>query len=181
MIRINLLPYREKQKKASIRRLILIGMGSSGLFFLLLISLYLYTVMGIARLQTEVKSAHTQLNTLTKVTGDLKSFKANKLILEKKIGIINTLEKDRAYPAHLMDEIASRISPGSEWLTSISQRGTILNVTGVAINNPAIAQFMKVLEGSPYIRTVDLVSSSQRTVSGVKMMEFELLCMAEKG
>jgi len=82
---------------------------------------------------------------------------------------------------HIMDELASRISPDSEWLTSVTEKDNSLRVKGVAVNNPAIAQFMKRLEESPYIKTVDLISSKQAVISGVKLMGFVLLCTAEKG
>ncbi len=71
---------------------------------------------------------------------------------------------------HIMDELASRISPDSEWLTSVTEKDNSLRVKGVAVNNPAIAQFMKRLEESPYIKTVDLISSKQAVISGVKLM-----------
>ena len=181
MIRINLLPYREEKKKAGAKRQVLIGLISFGTFFLLLVSIHIYMVMGVAKLETEVKSAHVQLDALTKVTGDLEKFKADKALLEKKIGVIKNLEKNRAYPVHIMDELASRISSQSEWLTSVVKKDNNLQVKGVAVNNPAIAQFMKRLEGSPYIKTVDLISSKQTVISGVKLMGFVLLCTVEKG
>ncbi len=181
MIRINLLPYREEQKKAGVQRQIVIGGISLGLFFLLLILLHLHASMGVAGLEAEIGSARARLNVLTKETGNLEEFKADKEILGKKIGIIKDLEGDRTYSVHIMDELASRISPQSEWLTSISKKGSELRVEGVAVSNPAIAQFMKRLEDSPYIGTVDLIASKQTTISGVKLMGFVLLCEAEKG
>jgi len=181
MTRINLLPYREEKKKASAKRQVLIGLVSFGIFFLVIVSLYVYVIMGIAKLETKAKSARIQLDALTKVTGNLEKFKADKKILEKKIGVIKDLEKNRAYPVHIMDELASRISPDSEWLTSVTEKDNSLRVKGVAVNNPAIAQFMKRLEESPYIKTVDLISSKQAVISGVKLMGFVLLCTAEKG
>ena len=181
MTRINLLPYREEKKKASAKRQLLIGLVSFGTFFLVIVSLHVYVIMGVAKLETKVKSARIQLDALTKVTGNLEKFKADKKILEKKIGVIKDLEKNKAYPVHIMDELASRISPDSEWLTSVTEKDTSLRVKGVAVNNPAIAQFMKRLEESPYIKTVDLISSKQTVISGVKLMGFVLLCTAEKG
>ena len=181
MIRINLLPFREEKKKAGAKRQLLIGLVSFGTFFLLLILLYIHMIMGVAKLEAEVKSASVQLDALIKVTGDLEKFKSDKALLEKKIGIIKDLERDRSYPVHIMDELASRISPRSEWLTSVTKKGNSLRVEGGAANNPAIAQFMKRLEDSPYIGTVDLIASKQTVISGVKLMGFVLLCTAEKG
>lgn len=181
MIKINLLPYREEKEKAGTKRQVFIGLVSFGVFLLLVISLHIYVVMSVAKLETNVQSARTQLDALTKVTGNLEKFKADKAILEKKIGVIKDLEKNRSYPVHIMDELASRISPQREWVTSLAQKDNNLRVEGVAVNNPAIAQFMKRLEDSPYIQTVDLISSKQTIISGVKLMGFVLLCTAEKG
>lgn len=180
MIKINLLPYHEEEKRAGTKRQVFIGLVSLGVFLLLVTFLQTYVVMGGAKLETEVQSARARLDVLTKVAGDLEKFKSDKEMLEKKIGIIEDLERDRSYPVHIMDELASRISPQHEWLTSIAKKDNNLRVEGVAVNNPAIAQFMKRLENSPYIKTVDLISSKQATVSRVKLMEFVLLCTAEK-
>jgi type IV pilus assembly protein PilN len=181
MIKINLLPYREEKKKAGTKRQVVIGLLSLGVFLLTLISLHIHLVMSVDTLETEVESARIKLDALTKVTGNLEKFKADKAILEKKIGVIEDLEKNRSYPVHIMDELASRISPQREWLTSFAQKDNNLRVEGVAVNNQALAQFMKRLEDSPYIHTVDLISSKQTILSGVKLMGFVLLCSAEKG
>jgi len=54
--------------------------------------------------------------------------------------------------------------------------GNNLQIEGMAKDNPTIALFMKKLEGSPYIRTVDLVSSKQQPIADVKLMRFKLSC-----
>lgn len=181
MIRINLLPYREEKKKASAQRQMVIGAVSLALFLLLLTLFHLRISRGVAELEAEVEAARSRLTALTAVTGNLEKFKADKETLERKIGIIQDLEKDRGHAARIMDELASRISPQTEWLTGITKKGAKLRVEGVAVNNPAIAQFMRRLENSPYIGTVDLIASRQTTVSGVRLMGFVLLCSAEKG
>lgn len=181
MIKINLLPYHEEKKRASTKRQILIWLVFFGGLLLLVVLFHVHMVISVASLETKAQSTRARLDNITKVTGDLEKFKSDKKILEKKIGIIKDLERDRSYPVHIMDELASRISPQREWLTSIAKKDNHLRVEGVAVNNPAIAQFMKRLEKSPYIKAVDLISSKQTTVSGMKLMAFVLLCTAEKG
>lgn len=180
MIRINLLPYREQQKKAHILRQLVVGVSVVALFSIILILLYFHVLGGVTVLEADVEAAHARLNALTKVTGNLQQFQSDKEILQKKIEIIRNLERDRDYSVHIMDEFASLISPKTEWLTGITKEGGTIRVQGLAANNPAIAQFMKRLETSPYIGIVDLVSSRQTTVSGVKLMEFVLLCTEER-
>ena len=181
MIRINLLPYREEKKKASAQRQIVIGAVFLGLFFFILILLHLRTSADVARLETEVETARARLTALSRVTGDLEQVKTDKETLEKKIRIIKDLERGRTDSVHIMDELASRISPQTEWLTGMTKKGNRLRVEGMAVDNPAVARFMKKLEASPYIGTVDLIASKQATIAGVKLMEFVLLCAAEEG
>jgi len=181
MIRINLLPYHEEKKRASTQRQLFIWLASLGGLLLLMALFHIHMLMSVSGLETKVNAAQVKLDALTKITGDLEKFKSDKEMLEKKIGIIENLEKDRSYPVHIMDELASRISPEREWLTTVAKKENNLRVEGVAVNNPAIAQFMKRLEESPYIKTVDLISSKQTVISGAKLMEFVLLCTAEKG
>lgn len=181
MIRINLLPYREEKKKASAQRQIIIGVVSVSLLFFILILLHLRTSADVARLEGEVEAARARLSALSRVTGDLEQVKTDKETLEKKIRIIKDLERGRTDSVHIMDELASRISPQTEWLTGVTKKGSRLRVEGVAVDNPAVAQFMKRLEASPYIGTVDLIASKQATIAGAKLMEFVLLCAAEEG
>lgn len=181
MIRINLLPYREEKKKANVQRQIAVGAVSLGLFFLLLLFLHLHMRADAARLEVEVEAARARLDTLVKVAGGLQQVTADKETLKKKIEIIRDLERNRGDSVHIMDELASRISPQTEWLTGITKKGGRLRLEGVAVNNPAVAQFMRRLEASPYIGAVDLIASKQTTVAGVKLMGFVLLCAAAEG
>ncbi len=181
MIRINLLPYREEQKKANIQRQVIVGVTIVALFFIVVVVFHLDIGRDVALLDAEVKSASARLNALTGVTGNLERFQRDKETLQKKIGVIQNLERDRNDSVHIMDELASRISPQTEWLMTVTKKEGTIRIQGVASNNPAIAQFMKRLEASPYIETVDLVSSRQTTVSGAKLMEFVLLCTQKRG
>ena len=55
MIRINLLPYREKEKKEDIQRQIIIISGSLLLFLVILISGHLYLGMTISGLEKNIR------------------------------------------------------------------------------------------------------------------------------
>jgi len=61
MIRINLLPYREKAKKENVRRQVSILAGVLVLFVLILLAVHLYFTMSVSGLETEVKAADAKL------------------------------------------------------------------------------------------------------------------------
>ncbi|MBE9546449.1 MAG: PilN domain-containing protein [Proteobacteria bacterium] len=181
MIRINLLPYMEKRKEAGLKRQIIILSTAFVVFLLIIVSLHIYTVRGIGKLEKEIEGVEARLKVLTKITGDIEKVKENKEVLKKKLAIIENLEKSRLDPVLFLDDLTTRVPEGRIWLTALSGSGTDLRVEGVARDNTAIADFMKNLEWSQYIRSVDLVSSRQTIISGVKLKEFTLSCTMKKG
>jgi type IV pilus assembly protein PilN len=176
VIKINLLPYREERKKANLRRQFVMALIFLGVFMLLILSLHLYISTSISRLETKVEVANGKLTALKKITGNLEKFKKDKEIIKKKIDIIQRLERDRSAPAQLLDELAVRIPIGKAWLSSFKKAESTLTIDGVATDNPTIALFMKSLEESDYIESVDLISSKQINISDTKLMSFVLSC-----
>ncbi|MBI4634359.1 MAG: PilN domain-containing protein [Deltaproteobacteria bacterium] len=181
MIRINLLPYRETEKKADLQRQIVILAGTFAVFLLVIVSLQVYVTAAVISLGTKVKDREDRLAVLQKKIGDIEVFKQDMKDAEKKLSIIKTLERNRLYPVRLLDEL-SRVVPVEDiWLEKLSEQGTELRIEGVARNNIAVALFMKNLEKSGFIKSVDLTSSKQTEISSVKVQQFILLCSVERG
>ena len=181
MIKINLLPYRERKKKNVLKRQLILISACFGLFVLIIMSLHLYTYFSINTLQEEVKSSEEQLAKLTKIAGELNVVRADKRLLEKKIEIINDLEKSRMDMVLLLNEMTVTVPQGQIWLTLFAETGAILRLEGVARDNLAVANFMKNLEKSPYIKSVDLNASRQETISTSKVQKFSISCSLKKG
>jgi type IV pilus assembly protein PilN len=180
MIRVNLLPYWEEKKKADIKRQIIIASVAFAALFVIIASVHMYMVTSVNSLKDKVEEAQLRLQQLTKITGDIDKFKKDKDVVQKKLKIITDLEQSRMYPVHLMDTFAADVPEGRIWLTSLQETGSILMVEGVALNNPAIAEFMKILETSGTIRSVDLVSAKQVIISDVKLTSFVLSCRLKR-
>ncbi|HOG17818.1 MAG: Fimbrial assembly protein (PilN) [Syntrophaceae bacterium PtaU1.Bin231] len=180
MIRINLLPYREKEKKANLaRQLIIIG-ATFVVFLAILVSLYFYVITSVKSLEADIKKSETELARLTKVLGDIEVFKADKKVMEKKLAVIQNLEANRLAPVRLLDELAVLVPTKDIWLEKMVESGSSLRIEGVGRDNIVVALFMKNLERSDYIRSVDLVLSKQAEISGVKLQRFVLSCMTKK-
>ena len=181
MIKVNLLPYWEEKKKAGIKRQIFILSVSFALFFIIIASVHMYMVMGINSLEKQVKNAEVRLKKLTIITGDVEKFKRDKAIVQKKLKIINDLEQNRKAPLYLLLEVANGIPRGKIWLTSITEKGNTLLLSGIAMDNSAVALLMINLKLSAYINSVDLISSTLVTVSNTKVMKFTLSCALSRG
>ena len=177
MIRINLLPYREKEKKENLKRQIIVITGSFIFFLLLLLVFFQRSIsMSITNLEKEVKNSEDRLVVLTKIVGDIEVFKADKNDLEKKLKIIKTLEENRLAPVRMLDELTMLVPANDLWLEKFSEKGKDLRIEGVARDNTVVARFMKNLELSNYIKSIDLVSSRQTEISGVKLQQFVMTC-----
>jgi type IV pilus assembly protein PilN len=177
MIRINLLPYREKEKKESLQRQIVIIFGSLLLFLLILISGHLYLGMTIRGLEKQIKEAEAKLVVLDKKVGDIEGFKKDKKELEQKLGVINTLEGNRFFPVRMLDELNMVVPPKDLWLDRVAETGKDLRIEGVARNNGILARFMKDLERAGFVYSVDLIVSREKEIAGVKLQQFILTCV----
>ena len=181
MIRINLLPYIKKRKEADLKRQIIVMSAVFVVFLLIISSLHIYIVMGIGSLEKEVKVAEARLSVLTKIVGNVEKFKRDKKTLEKKLAVIESLDKGRLAPVLFLDDLTTRIPRKPVWLTALSGAGDKLRVEGFASDNSAVSNFMKNLEKSRHIKSVDLISSRHAIISGIKLKKFALSCVMKKG
>ena len=181
MIRINLLPYREKEKKENLKRQVVIGSGVLVLVLLILAAVYLYINMSISGLETQIQDGEAKLAALNKKVGDIEGFKRDKKDLEQKLGVITALEGNRLFPVQMLDELNMIIPAKDAWLEKIIETGKELRIEGVAKDNGTVALFMKSLEKASFIKSVDLVVSKEKEVAGVKLQQFILMCVMKRG
>jgi type IV pilus assembly protein PilN len=181
MIKINLLPYREKAKKENLQRQIVILAGTLALFLLVLFAVHLYFTMSVGGLETKIREAEAKLIVLNKKVGDVEGFKRDKRELEQKLGVIKSLEGNRLFPVRMLDEINRLVPARDIWLEKISENGSELRIEGMARDSITVAGFMKSLETAGFIQSVDLVVSKEKEISGVKLQQFILNCGINRG
>ncbi|MBN1612858.1 MAG: PilN domain-containing protein [Deltaproteobacteria bacterium] len=181
MIRINLLPYREKEQKAGIARQFIVMGAVLGAFLVLVLAVHLVVSSKISGLEEEIQTLESDLERLTKVVGDVEQYKEDKRVVEKKLAVIAQLEHNRLGPVRLLDGLTQLVPTEDVWLDRLSQSGTDLRIEGVARDNIAVVKFMKNLEGSDLIRSVDLQSTKETEISGIKLQKFILSCAMKRG
>lgn len=176
MLRINLLPIRQLKKRAKARNQII--------SFLTLFVFLLLILGTVSFLQTtQIKNIESSIAELSKekqqyapILAEMKRLEQAKKDLENKISIIKKLRKDSAITVHILDEVAKKVDSKRMWLKSLKQQGPSLSLTGVALDNRTIAQFMDALKESPYISDVNLSDASLAKVSGRDLKSFSLAC-----
>jgi type IV pilus assembly protein PilN len=181
MIRINLLPYREKEKKESLQRQIVLFAGSMVLVVLVLVAVFFYFSITVGSLEKRIAEAHARLALLDRKVGDIEGFKRDKKELEQKLGVINTLEGNRIFPVRMLDELNMLVPAKEIWLERLTETGQELRIEGMAKDNGTVALFMKNLEKASFVKTVDLVVSREKDVAGTKLQQFILTCGIKRG
>ena len=68
-----------------------------------------------------------------------------------KISVINNLKQNQRGPVRIMDEV-SRALPDLVWLTKMTMRGSNLTISGVAMDETAVANYISNLDSSPFFQ-----------------------------
>lgn len=176
MLKINLLPIRQLKKRAKARSQIAAGIV---IFISVLVLLGLVGILQAGRITTlndEIAVKTKEKKSFDKVIQELADLEKKRLDLNNKIQIINKLKSDSSLTVHVLDEVSNIVDNNRMWLTSLNQRGGSLKLTGYALDNQTVAQFMDELKVSPYITSVSLNNSSLKQVAGTDLKEFGLSC-----
>jgi len=181
MIRINLLPFRLARKKENIRQQISI--------FLLLIAFVIVVLYGasqmvnkkIVSLKQETDQVNLQITKFKEKAARVKKIKADLKNLEEKLAIVKSLQKQRDQQYILFDTMTQLIVPGRMWLDSFKTDASSVTISGIAFDNPTIADYMENLEKSALFETVDLKTAQMKKIKDdVTLKSFELLCQKTK-
>jgi type IV pilus assembly protein PilN len=160
MIRINLLPIRQLEAEVSRRREITIGAVVLGVALLGLGAMHLLQSFQLSGLETELAQLRGELqalNTKVKEIGDLQ----NKIKEARgKNKIIDDLKKKKSGPVLVMENLANA-TPASLWLTDLKESGGNLALSGLAVDNKTVANFINGLEASKHFKSVELIETTE--------------------
>ena len=80
----------------------------------------------------------------------------------------------------MLDELSLLVPVKDVWLDKISESGSEITIDGMARNNIAVAHFMKNLSGANSVKTVDLLATREKEISGMKLQQFLISCVKKK-
>lgn len=173
MIRINLLPVKEQQAENLRRKQLTVGGAVLGAALLVMGGFYYMQYSEFGRLEKEMADLRNDilaLNIKVKEVGDLQ----NKIKdLRSKNKIFEDLSKKRIGPVRVLESI-STATPTSLWLTELKETGGNITLTGLAMDNQTIADFMRALADSKHFTNVDLVEVVQERATGTPLKKFSI-------
>ena len=175
MIRINLLPFRAARKKENIRRQISIFVLS--VFFLIVALGYYNSVLSnqVAELDESVNSTKQELKRYQAKVKEVKELERKLKILRQKRKVIEELDASREDAVRLLDKMTAVMVPGRMWLSSFAAKGNNVKISGTAVDNTTVADFMTNLQKVEQFNNVNLVQTSQKSIEpGVLFKSFSI-------
>ncbi|HWX68997.1 MAG TPA: PilN domain-containing protein [Steroidobacteraceae bacterium] len=155
MPRINLLPWREAQRKdRKLAFLVALGVAAlaAGVTAFAAFLLYGSMIEGQQRRNNELRAA---IKTLDKEIEEINSLESAKQKFIARMEIIEKLQRSRPEIVHVFDEIVHSL-PEGVYLTSVKQNGMRLKFEGIAQSSTRVSSFMRNIDGSQWLRNPEL-------------------------
>jgi len=163
MPRINLLPWREAERKRK-RQEFYLSLGAA------VATAALVTLLGQWQMNSAIKHQQARNDYLTgeialldKQIEEINGLDAQKQRLLARMEIIETLQRSRPEIVHVFDEIV-RVLPEGVYLTYLRQTGTRFEVRGVAQSSTRVSSFMRNIDASEWLAepTLQIVQTNTK-------------------
>jgi type IV pilus assembly protein PilN len=174
MLQINLLPVREVRRRFEARQIVL---------QLVLVLILTIAALGAfhARMASQMERTQARIYQMDKDIAQFKpqidqveAFKKKKKELEKKIEVIESLDRQRRGPVRMLAELSDRI-PDRVWITSLETNGSQVKLQGESLDNELVAIFARNLGESKYFGDVDLGGTQlTKQKGGLNLVRFDM-------
>jgi Tfp pilus assembly protein PilN len=170
MIRINLLGQaRPKATKQAVpleaTMQIIFLLVALGLAFIVLSVTYFQQKRDLDATNTRIAALRAEKQSLQQVKQDVDRFESQKSVLEQRINVIETLQKNRTGGQELLQMVANTVvRVDALWLTSMERKGDNLDITGEAGSINAVANFITQLRRSGYFDKIEIKEAKEDDV-----------------
>jgi len=162
MPRINLLPWREEERKKRQRDFgVALAGGVIGAIAIVLLTMLAFGQM-ISNQNARNQRLTNEIAELQKSITEIDGLERQKERLLARMEIIEELQKSRPEIVHLFDEVARQM-PEGVYLTGMKQTGSRVEVRGVAQSSTRVSALMRQVEASEWMADpeVDRVETTQ--------------------
>ncbi len=175
MIHINLLPVRAERRKEFIRKQLSI-VGLTLLFTVAAIGLfYLRTQAYFNETKRTLQQTQKKIKQLEPIIKKVEILKKQKQEISKKISVIIDLDRNRLAPVVVLSDL-NRQRPEKLWFTGLKESGKRLTISGVAVDNETIVDFLNNLKQSPTLKKADLKLLRSQKIKQLELKGFTINC-----
>jgi type IV pilus assembly protein PilN len=151
MPRINLLPWRDQQRRE--RKLaFFIALGiAAGVAAIVAFVAYLLVGSMIDAQERRNERLRAQIRVLDKQIEQINDLEAQKQRFISRMQIIELLQRSRPEVVHLFDELV-KVMPDGTYLTSVKETGNMLKLEGIAQSSTRVSTLMRNIAASQWLR-----------------------------
>src|SRR5271170_6424171 len=150
MPRINLLPWRETQRKdRRIKFLVSLG-GAAVAALVATFAGYLLVDSMINAQSARNDRLRAQIKILDKQIEEINDLETQKQRFISRMQVIETLQRSRPEAVHMFDELV-KVMPDGTYLTSLKQTGGKLKLEGVAQSSTRVSTLMRNIAASQFL------------------------------
>jgi len=145
MAYINLLPWREEALKAKQKDFFMILVAAGACAFALVLAINLFFQARIDGQMTRNSFLKNEIQLLDIKIAEIKTLNEKKAALQKRIDVVEQLQRSRNVGTKVLDEIAT-IIPNGVYITQIDKKGDIIQITGKSESNNHLANMIRAIE-----------------------------------
>ncbi|HKV06264.1 MAG TPA: PilN domain-containing protein [Candidatus Acidoferrales bacterium] len=181
MIRINLLgqarPKAAKQAvplEATVQ--ILFACVAVGLAIVMLGITYYQQKRQLDDTNKRIASLRAEKASLQQIKQDVDRFESQKAVLQQRIDVIETLQRNRTGAQDMLQMVANTVVRiDALWLTSLDRNGDSIQLEGEAGSINAVANFITELKRSGYFDQIEIKSAKENDLQpGVETYDFQM-------
>ncbi len=174
MAKINLLPWRETERKEKQQEFfVMLGAGAA-IAALTVLLVHFQVENMIEGQERRNQFLENEIVILDDKIKEIQKLDATRRALIERMEVIQNLQATRPGIVHLFDEIVNTL-PNSVHLTELTQSGNNISITGRAESNARVSSYMRNIDGSEWMTNPKLnVISTEENDNGLRVSSFSL-------
>jgi type IV pilus assembly protein PilN len=173
MARINLLPWRDQERRRRQRNFFMATGAAVALVLLVGLGVRMQFESMIAAQQSRNQLLTQQIAQLDQRIRKIQLLEETKADLLARMNVIQQLQESRPEVVHLFDELVQAI-PDGVFLTGVTQQGSRIEVEGRAQSNARVSAFMRNINASAWINEAVLLVIENKDQTGTGFSHFRL-------
>ena len=171
--RINLLPWREMQRKEQDRQLLTIAVGAWILMGVIIFYAHVHVSSLIENQNRRNDFLNQEIAKVDKEIKEIAALKKQRAALIARMNVIYELQSDRTQVVHLFDELARKLPEGI-YFSSLKHTGNNIALQGTAQSNARVSALMRNLASSDWFTNPELEVITSKAAGSDRVSSFSL-------
>ncbi len=121
--------------------------------------------------EAELARIRTELQGVIEIVHDVEKEERQRALLGEKRRVIADLERKEIGPLKILTTL-SDAAPARLWLDEFTDKSGQVTITGLAVDDPTVAEFLASLQSSPHFHGLELVETAQAEEGQARVKKF---------